>query len=118
MKLVYLVQYFSPEKASGLQLVEDLLEGFSKYGWKTDVFTPTPTRGVTNEQRKEYANKRVEFKYDGKLTIHRMHLYREGKGIIGRAIRYVLFSLECFGKQLLFLRILFLQGVVRRHKGL
>lgn len=98
MKLVYLVQYFSPEKASGLQLVEDLLEGFSKYGWKTDVFTPTPTRGVTNEQRKEYANKRVEFKYDGKLTIHRMHLYREGKGIIGRAIRYVLFSLECFWK--------------------
>lgn len=27
-----------------------------------------------------------------------MHLYREGKGIIGRAIRYALFSLECFWK--------------------
>ena len=50
MKLVYLVQYFSPEKASGLQLVEDLLEGFSAHGWKTDVFTPTPTRGVTDEK--------------------------------------------------------------------
>lgn len=98
MKLVYLVQYFSPEKASGLQLVEDLLEGFSEQGWKTDVFTPTPTRGVTDEQRKEYAHKRVEVKYDGKLTIHRMHLYREGKGFIGRAIRYVLFSIECFWK--------------------
>ena len=96
MKLVYLVQYFSPEKASGLQLVEDLLEGFSAHGWKTDVFTPTPTRGVTDEQRKEYARKRVEVKYDGKLTIHRMHLYREGKGFVGRAIRYVLFSIECF----------------------
>ena len=68
MKLVYLVQYFSPEKASGLQLVEDLLEGFSAHGWKTDVFTPTPTRGVTDEQRKEYARKRVEIKYDGRLT--------------------------------------------------
>lgn len=98
MKLVYLVQYFSPEKASGLQLVEDLLEGFSAHGWKTDLFTPTPTRGVTDEQRKEYARKRVEVKYDGKLTIHRMHLYREGKGFVGRAIRYVLFSIECFWK--------------------
>lgn len=98
MKLVYLVQYFSPEKASGLQLVEDLLEGFSAHGWKTDVFTPTPTRGVTDEQRKEYARKRVEIKYDGRLTIHRMHLYREGKGFVGRAIRYLLFSIECFWK--------------------
>lgn len=98
MKLVYLVQYFSPEKASGLQLVEDLLEGFSAHGWKTDVFTPTPTRGVTDEQRKEYARKRVEIKYDGRLTIHRMHLYCEGKGFVGRAIRYLLFSIECFWK--------------------
>lgn len=98
MKLVYLVQYFSPEKASGLQLVEDLLEGFSAHGWKTDVFTPTPTRGVTDEQRKEYARKRVEIKYDGRLTIHRMHLYREGKGFVGRSIRYLLFSIECFWK--------------------
>lgn len=98
MKLVYLVQYFSPEKASGLQLVEDLLEGFSAHGWKTDVFTPTPTRGVTDEQRKENARKRVEIKYDGRLTIHRMHLYREGKGFVGRAIRYLLFSIECFWK--------------------
>lgn len=98
MKLVYLVQYFSPEKASGLQLVEDLLEGFSAHGWETDVFTPTPTRGVTDEQRKEYARKRVEVKYDGRLTIHRMHLYREGKGFVGRAIRYLLFSIECFWK--------------------
>ena len=98
MKLVYLVQYFSPEKASGLQLVVDLLEGFAVQGGKTDVLTPTPTRGVTDEQRKEYAHKRVEVKYDGKLTIHRMHLYREGKGFIGRAIRYILFSIECFWK--------------------
>ena len=98
MKLIYFVQYFTPEKASGLQLVEDLLEGFSQRGWKTDVFTPTPTRGVTNEQRKEYAYKRVEVKYDGKLTVHRMHLYSEGKGFICRAIRYMLFSIECFWK--------------------
>ena len=98
MKCIYFVQYFPPEKSSGSNLVEDLLEGFSNHGWKTDVFTPTPTRGVTNEQRKEYIHKRIEVKYNGKLTIHRMHLYREGKSFIGRAIRYILFSIECFWK--------------------
>ena len=98
MKIVYLVQYFYPEKASGLQLVEDLLEGFANRGWKTDLFTPIPTRGVTDEQRRKYAKKRVESQYEGKLVIHRMHLYREGKGFISRAIRYILFSIECFWK--------------------
>lgn len=98
MRLTYLVQYFPPEQASGLQLVEDLLEGFAKHGWDVNLYTPTPTRGVTAQQRKEYAKKRTEKKYEGKLTIHRMHLYREGTGFIPRALRYVLFSIECFWK--------------------
>lgn len=98
MKLIYFVQYFPPEKASGLQLVEDLLEGFTKQGWEVDLFTPTPTRGITAEQRNEYLKRKTEKKYDGKLTIHRMHLYREGKGFISRAIRYLIFSIECFWK--------------------
>ena len=98
MRLVYLVQYFFPEQASGLQLVEDLLEGFAMHGWKIDVYTPTPTRGVTEEQRKEYKKKRVESRFAGNLVIHRMPLYREGKNFIGRAIRYIIFSIECFWK--------------------
>ena len=98
MKLTYLVQYFPPEQASGLQLVEDLLEGFAKHGWDVNLFTPTPTRGVTTEVRKEYSKRRIEKKHDGKLTIHRMHLYREGTGFIPRALRYILFSIECFWK--------------------
>ena len=51
MRLTYLVQYFPPEQASGLQLVEDLLEGFAKHGWDVNLYTPTPTRGVTAQQR-------------------------------------------------------------------
>ena len=98
MRLVYLVQYFFPEQASGLQLVEDLLEGFAMHGWKIDVYTPTPTRGVTEEQRKEYKKKRVESRFAGNLVIHRMPLYRAGKNFIGRAIRYIIFSIECFWK--------------------
>ena len=98
MRCIYLVQYFPPEKSSGSDLVVDLLEGFAKHGWDIDLFTPTPTRAVTTEVRKEYAKRRIEKKYDGKVTIHRMHLYREGTGFIPRTLRYVLFSIECFWK--------------------
>lgn len=98
MRLTYLVQYFPPEQASGLQLVEDLLEGFANYGWDINVYTPTPTRGISGKVRKEYTKKRIEKKYGNQLTIHRMHLYREGKGFISRALRYFLFSVECFWK--------------------
>lgn len=98
MRCIYLVQYFPPEKASGSDLVEDLLEGFATHGWTVNLFTPTPTRGVTAEQRREYGKKRTEKKFNNSLTIHRMHLYREGTGFIPRALRYVLFSIECFWK--------------------
>ena len=42
MKCLYFVQYFPPEKASGLDLVEDLIEGFAQHGWNVELFTPTP----------------------------------------------------------------------------
>lgn len=95
MHLLYFVQYFPPEKASGLPIVTDMIEGFVKHGWDVDVYIPTPTRGVTDEVRKEYAKKRKEILLDGKLTIHRMRLYREGTKMLQRTIRYSIFSLQC-----------------------
>lgn len=95
MHLLYFVQYFPPEKASGLPIVTDMIEGFAEYGWDVDVYIPTPTRGVTEDVRREYAKKRKEVLCDGRLTIHRMHLYREGTGMLQRAIRYSIFSLQC-----------------------
>ncbi len=95
MRLLYFVQYFPPEKASGLPIVTDMIEGFAKHGWDIDVYVPTPTRGVTGEIRREYAKKRKQVYYGGKITIHRMHLYREGTGMLQRTIRYSIFSLQC-----------------------
>lgn len=103
MKLIYFVQYYKPEKASGGVLVEDLLEGFAKHGWKVDVYTPTPTRGVSKEVRKEYSKfqKKKEVMFDGNLTIHRMSLYNEKGGFVSRTIRYSIFSFQCLLKGLL-----------------
>ena len=95
MRLLYFVQYFPPEKASGLPIVTDMIEGFAKYGWKVDVYIPTPTRGVSKSVRREYSKKRKEVLCDGNLTIHRMHLYREGTSMLQRTIRYTIFSLLC-----------------------
>ena len=95
MHLLYFVQYFPPEKASGLPIVTDMIEGFAEHGWDVDVYIPTPTRGVTDEVRKEYAKKRKEVLCNGKLIIHRMHLYREGTRMLQRTIRYSIFSLQC-----------------------
>lgn len=95
MRLLYFVQYFPPEKASGLPIVTDMIEGFANHGWKVDVYVPTPTRGVTKTVRKEYSKRRKEVFCDGLLTIHRMHLYREGTSMLQRTVRYTVFSLQC-----------------------
>ena len=95
MRLLYFVQYFPPEKASGLPIVTDMIEGFAEHGWKVDVYIPTPTRGVSDVVRKEYSRKRKEVLCNGNLTIHRMHLYREGTSMIQRTIRYSIFSFQC-----------------------
>ena len=95
MHLLYFVQYFPPENASGLSLVTDMVEGFAENGWKVDVYVPTPTRGVDDQTRRKYAKKRKEIKCNGNLVIHRMHLYREGKGMLQRTIRYTIFSIQC-----------------------
>ena len=100
MKCLFFVQYFPPEKSSGSDLVEDLLEGFSSKGWQVDLFTPTPTRGVSDEVRREYSKRRIERRFNDRLTIHRMHLYKEGKSVLKRAFRYCIFSFECLIKAL------------------
>lgn len=100
MRLLYFVQYFYPEKAAGLYLVDDLLRGLVSDGWTVDVYTSMPTRGVDDQIRAYYQKNPTESLYDGKLVVHRMPLYREGKGFIRRTIRYLIFSLQCYRKAL------------------
>lgn len=100
MRLLYFVQYFPPEKASGLPIVMDMLEGFATHGWQVEVYTPTPTRGVSDEVRAELSEHKREVRMDGRLVIHRMPLYREKTSFLQRTIRYCIFSLQCLFKGL------------------
>lgn len=95
MRLIYFEQYFYPEKSSGAYLGMDLREAFVNHGWNVDLYVPTPSRGVSDEQREKYKRILLETEFEGKLRIHRLPLPKEGKGFLVRTLRFVLFSLKC-----------------------
>ncbi len=59
------------------------------------MYTPTPTRGVNNEVRREYKKeKKLTVELNGALTVHRFSLYREGRNSLTRALRYAILELQ------------------------
>lgn len=98
MAVLRLPAYFEPEQAASSYLWQNLSESISNAGIDMVVYTPMPTRGVTEEVRNYYKSHRVETKYDGRLVIHRFPLFGEGKNPIMRTLRYVLQGIIQFNK--------------------
>jgi glycosyltransferase involved in cell wall biosynthesis len=98
MRLLRLPAYFEPEQAASSFLWQNLSEDIAKAGVDEVVYTPTPTRGVTEEVRKYYKSHHIETKHDGRMVVHRFSLYGEGKNPILRAMRYVLQGIIQFNK--------------------
>lgn len=90
MKILKLSPYYAPERISSSHLSQDLEEAYIAAGFETEVYCPTPTRGITPEVREQYKTITYEEKYDGKIKIHRFSMMQEGRNPIVRAIRYVL----------------------------
>ena len=88
MKILKLPAYYAPENISSSHLTGDLEVAYINAGYEIEVYAPTPTRGVSDEVRKEYKSKKYEETFDGKIKIHRFSMSREGKNPILRAIRY------------------------------
>lgn len=98
MKVLRLPAYFEPEQAASSYIWQNLSESFARSGLDMVVYTPMPTRGVTDDVRKYFKSHRIEKKYDGHLTIHRFSLYGEGKNPVLRAFRYVFQGIIQFNK--------------------
>lgn len=98
MRLLRLPAYFEPEQAASSFLWQNLSEDIAKAGVYEVVYTPTPTRGVTEEVRKYYKSHCIETKHDGRMVVHRFSLYGEGKNPFLRAMRYVLQGIIQFNK--------------------
>lgn len=94
--------YFYPENIAFSHLEKDLLDAFVAAGFEIDVITPMPTRGISDEIRKQYKKKKYEEMYDGKVKIHRFFMFGEGKNPIIRAIRYILCNIIEYFKAIKF----------------
>ena len=86
MKAVFPCSYYLPETAASLYLTDNIVHACAEQDLEVDLYTPTPTRAVPEGAKW----KRYETDVDGKLRIHRFHLYGEGKNPILRALRYVI----------------------------
>lgn len=90
MRILMLANYYTPEKAASPYLGENKREAFAEAGFEMVVYAPVPTRGVSEEVRREYSKRLYEEELGGKLKVHRFPLMREGKNPIQRAFRYAL----------------------------
>lgn len=90
MKILFLTAYFSPEQAASPYLGENRNQAFADAGYDMVVYTPTPTRGISENVRQEYKKKKLESLYDGKMIVHRFNLIGEKKNPILRAWRYTM----------------------------
>lgn len=92
MRILQLAGYFYPEQAASIYLEENRYQAFADNGFHTVVYTATPTRGITDEQYKEFKKRKRDLMYAGSVEVHRFPMFREGKNPLLRALRYFLVS--------------------------
>lgn len=100
MRLLKLTAYGYPEQTAGGYIGGNLNDALTKHGIDTITYVPTPSRGVSDEVRKQYKKKeyRNEVLNDGHHVIHRFPMYKEGKNPVLRALRYALCAIKHFNR--------------------
>lgn len=98
MRILQLAGYFYPEQAASIYLEENRYQAFADNGFHTIVYAATPTRGISEEQFKEFKERKHDYMYNGSLEVFRFSMFREGKNPLGRALRYFLISAIQFYK--------------------
>ena len=71
-------------------------EAFAEAGIKMELYTPMPTRGISEEVRAKYKNRKREKSYHDMMTVYRFSMHGEGKNPILRALRYIFCSIKQF----------------------
>ena len=98
MKVLRLQSYCYPEILAASHMAHDLNTAYQEEGITTEVYVPTPTRGVDGATRKKYAKMKYQEMYGGFYQIHRFSMFREGRNPLLRALRYCLCSVIQYGK--------------------
>ncbi|MGE5417235.1 MAG: glycosyltransferase family 4 protein [Acidobacteriota bacterium] len=89
MKVLFMYAYYEPEVAASMYLWTNLCEDLANNSFQVELFTPVPTRGISQEVRNKYKKLKHEIKCGGNLVIHRVDIPREGKNSVLRALRYL-----------------------------
>lgn len=90
-KLLMLPAYAKPEEAASAYLGRNRNEALFEKGIDIVSYAPTPTRGVSDEVRKEFKKDKKHWVIaDGHMVIHRFSMFREPKNSLIRFIRYIL----------------------------
>lgn len=98
IKLLSLTAYYTPENAASLYLYENIYCDIVSNGVGVVLYTPIPTRGITEDVRNEYKNKKYETLFGDKMIVHRFNLIGEKKNPVLRAWRYTMSCIKQFCK--------------------
>lgn len=100
MRILLLPSYFYPEGVASPYISRNRNQRFADEGWEMVVYTPTPCRGISDEERQEYRKPvhRFEKMLDGKMKVHRFLLPVEKESALLRAFRYFLQNLKQFNR--------------------
>ena len=91
MKILRLRAYYQPEKTAGIHLDMDLSEAFANNRIIYESYSPQPTRGVSDEDYKNYI--KDELLFNSYTIVHRFPMMREKNKPLQRAFRYLLCSI-------------------------
>lgn len=96
MKVLFLLAYYNPETAASIYLFENVIDALVDKGCEVELIVPIPGRGVDKSINIEYRKRLEEYQRDGKIHIRRFKMYMEGKGTVGRFIRYFLCCIKYY----------------------
>lgn len=91
MHILNFKTYYEPENAAGIALDSNTSEDLAARGHNVSVFVPRPSRGVTEEVRRNTPHK--EWKFEGRLQIVRYPMFRESRSLFLRTLRFLACSL-------------------------
>lgn len=89
MRILRLRAYYTPELTASNHMSDDMDEAYIKNGIVNVNYTPMPTRGVSDDVRKEYKKRKYEETNDGYVVVHRFPMFREKRNPLQRAFRYL-----------------------------
>ena len=97
MKILRLRTYFYPESVAASAMNEDFENELVRRKIFSVNYTPVPSRGISDEIRKEYRKKKYEEFKGGYVTVYRFPMIKEGTNFIQRTIKFLLCNIvECF----------------------